>query len=126
MYRHSETDKNYIQLPSNDIITNHEITLQSGLSIKDRSFYPVSKNIRNNFQSYLKQLTLGSCDQDEIKRHIDQWRSDRKLFRPASQSDEGKTKFILVHQEHWQQRLLKMYGNLICLLDANMPCHCLC
>ena len=45
--------------------------------------------------------------------------SDRKLyFRPASQSDEAKTKFLLVHQEHWQQRLLKMYGNTICLLDA--------
>ena len=161
----SETENRiYVQLPSKDLHTNHEITLQSGLSkrihpkvkekinemvssgitnvplvrknlrvfveeefsdksrrpsILDRSFYPLSKDIRNNIQSCLKQQSFGSCDQDELKQQIDQWKSDRKLyFRPASQSDEGKTKFLLVHQEHWQQRLLNMYRNTICLLDA--------
>ena len=90
-------------------------------SIYDRSFYPLSKDIRNNIQSYLKQLALGSCDQDELKQHIDQWMNDRKLyFRPSSQSDEGKTKFLLVHQEHWQQRLLKVYGKHHMFIECNL------
>ena len=44
------------------------------------------------------------------------------FFRPAATSDSARDgeldTFLLVHQEGWQKRLLQLYGNTMCLLDA--------
>ena len=63
-----------------------------------------------------------------IKQTEDQVETEEEVVCPEECPDEDfllnkkvfgtSSKFLFVHQTSWQQRLLSLYGNEICLLDA--------
>ena len=62
-------------------------------------------------------------DQESLKRKIEQWRRDspssKFYFRTRDEVKDGdETKFLFVHQEEWQRRLLLRYGSDLVLMDA--------
>lgn len=92
----------------------------------DRSYFPLSRDIKNHIHLALLQGRLADLDQENVKRKIDIWKQEDKTrnfyFRQAGYSINGsesrEERFIYVHQEQWQQKLLTRYGNTLCLLDA--------
>lgn len=93
-------------------------------SIFDRAYYPLSKDIKNHIHTAIASGKLGSLDQENLKKKIEAWKLedlDRLFYyRPATERLENTDgeKFLFLHQENWQRRLLKMYGNTVSLLDA--------
>ena len=47
------------------------------------------------------------------------------LFQPSTAEDDSKTKFLFVYQSNWMKRLLLLYGQEMCLMDATYrTCRC--
>lgn len=74
-------------------------------------------------------------DQDSLRQKVNEWQASgngKFLYRPKGQDvnngkDSSGQKFLFVHQEVWQQRLLKRYGSELVLLDATarpLSTHC--
>ncbi|XP_056007175.1 uncharacterized protein LOC125649720 isoform X2 [Ostrea edulis] len=91
----------------------------------DRAYYPLSKDIKNHIHTAIAAGKLSSLDQENLRIKIEEWKSDDELgrlffYRPATKgtgSTDGD-KFLYLHQESWQRRLLKLYGITVSLLDA--------
>ena len=91
----------------------------------DRSFYPLSRDIRNHVHSAIVAGSFADIDQENIRLKIQQWQNEdlhRNFFyRPATflndEKDHNKN-FLFIHQEGFQKYLMNMYGNTLCLLDA--------
>lgn len=91
----------------------------------DRAYYPLSKDIKSHIHTAIAAGKLSSLDQENLRIKIEEWKSDDELgrlffYRPATKgtgSTDGD-KFLYLHQESWQRRLLKLYGNTVSLLDA--------
>ena len=93
----------------------------------DRSYFPTTTDIRNHIYKAQRACQLSSLDQENLKLKIDKWKSQNPKslfhFRPYKETDTDKEDSIYqtllyVHQEPWQQELLKRYGNTITLMDA--------
>ena len=104
--------------------------------VSDRSYYPTSTDVRNHIYKAQQACQLSKLDQDNLQLKIGQWKKGNPkslfYFRPykdikltdleknePSQDDNTPSQPLLyVHQEPWQQDLLKRYGNVISLMDA--------
>lgn len=94
-------------------------------SVYDRAFYPLSKDIKNHVHKAIASGTLSALDQENLKKKIEEWRREKDcnrhfFFRPATEEmeDNAGDNFLFIHQEEWQRRLMKLYGNTVTLLDA--------
>lgn len=91
----------------------------------ERAFYPLSKDIKNHVHKAIASGTLSALDQENLKKKIEEWRREKDcnrhfFFRPATEEmeDNAGDNFLFIHQEEWQRRLMKLYGNTVTLLDA--------
>ena len=107
-------------------------------SESNRAYYPTSTDIKNHVYSAKRAQELSKLDQDNLKLKIEQWKKENPAtmfyYRPYALTEtelqdnhEGTTDdqqeffsqtLLYVHQEHWQQELLRRYGNTIVLIDA--------
>ncbi len=99
----------------------------------NRAYYPTNTDIKNHVYSAKCAQELSKLDQDNLKLNIDKWKNENPLtmfhYRPYTKIKEENTceeedplifshTLLYVHQEQWQQHLLKRYGNTIVLMDA--------
>lgn len=94
-------------------------------SLFDRAFYPLSKDIKNHIHKAIASGKLSELDQENLRAKVDEWKKEEDCcrhfyFRPATEETEDTAgeNFLFIHQEDWQRRLMKMYGNAVSLLDA--------
>ena len=91
-----------------------------------RKFYPTRQDLRNHITKAIAASKYCKDDQESLRRKVEEWKANgtgKFLYRPKGQdvnsSDNAlHQKFIFVHQEVWQQRLLNRYGSELALLDA--------
>ena len=111
-----------------------------------RRYHPTRKDIHNHIYRAIVKNRFARCDQTNVGAKIKLWQSqypqDNFLFRPYEKENDEmpevdvclddddeemevkiikpltNRKLLFIHQTSWQQRLLAMYGNEICLLDA--------
>jgi MULE transposase domain/Amyotrophic lateral sclerosis 2 chromosomal region candidate gene 8 len=111
----------------------------------DRRFFPTTVDYRNIIYRARAAKIKSKVDQVNLKLSIDEWKkaypNDMYFFREYSDTvknddddekdnDDDDENDVLIgnsskgkgllycHQTDWQRRLLKRYGNEICLLDA--------
>ena len=93
----------------------------------DRSYYPTTTDIRNHIYKAQRACQLSSLDQENLRLKIKEWKKQNPkslfYFRPYKEVNSDKEDSIdqmllYIHQEPWQQELLKRYGNTITLMDA--------
>ena len=91
----------------------------------DRSFFPTSKDIRNHVHAAVVQSRLADRDQEHLKLKIDQWQQENKarqfFYRSATivtGDNDVNPNFVFIHQDGFQKKLMKLYGNTLGLLDA--------
>ena len=114
--------------------TLHMLCPEQKPELTDRSYYPTSVDVRNHVYKAQQACQLSKLDQENLQLKIRAWKKQSPQshfhFRPHRSSpvenDECDTlgesnftqTFLYVHQEPWQQQLLKRYGNTISLMDA--------
>ena len=105
--------------------------------LTDRSYYPTSTDVRNHVYKAQKACQLSKLDQENLQLKIEQWKKENpdSLFHfcpykeveltneddvnsPGQDGSSAPQTLLYVHQEPWQQDLLKRYGNTISLMDA--------
>ena len=108
----------------------HVMCLKQKPDIADRSYFPSSTDIRNHIYKAQQACQLSKLDQENLKLKIEGWKQENAsslyFFRPYTQSDssdkenvmDGPQTLLFVHQEPWQQELLRRYGNKMTLMDA--------
>ena len=89
----------------------------------NRRYYPSRQDLRGHIARAVSAGKYCKDDQESLRRKIEQWSHDSptsKFFLRTKDDDEdGKeSKFMFVHQEEWQQRLLLRYGSDLVLMDA--------
>ena len=104
----------------------------------NRAYYPTKTDIKNHVYSAKRAQELSKLDQDNLSLKIEQWKGEnpttRFHYRPYKEikqehsdctfvkADDQQAAFsqtlLYVHQEQWQQQLLRRYGNTIVLIDA--------
>ena len=89
----------------------------------NRRYYPSRQDLRSHIARAVSASKYCADDQESLKRKIDQWSHDsptsKFYFRTRDEDKDGnETKFLFVHQEEWQQRLLLRYGSDLVLMDA--------
>ena len=91
----------------------------TGLS---RRYYPTDRDIRNILYSSRMGERKAPDDQINLEMKCKEWQEsnadDFIFYRPSSLADQVKTKFLFVYQSDWMQRLLLLYGQEMCLMDA--------
>ena len=95
---------------------NFEFVLQLAKKLQHVSTCTCLQIIMNFFLFFLRK---SSDDQDNLERYMESLPHDKHRFhlQKATNDDDGR-QFLFVHQTSDQQRLMKRYGNEICLLDA--------
>ena len=95
---------------------NFEFVLQLANRLQQVSTCTCLQIIMNFFLFFLRK---SSDDQDNLERYMESLPHDKHRFhlQKATSDDDGR-QFLFVHQTSDQQRLMKRYGNEICLLDA--------
>ena len=86
----------------------------------NRKYNPKRKIITEHMYRERQRLQNVKVDQDQLLGEMEQWTNDGDsvFFRPAGGGGNAERRLLLVHQTKWQQRLLTIYGNDVCLLDA--------
>ncbi|XP_071124047.1 uncharacterized protein [Mytilus edulis] len=91
----------------------------------NRRFFPSQRDISNFVYAAKLKGLKAKYDQENLMAHVDEWQKDRPedkfLFSGSDVNTEDtgdSTGFFFLYQSTWQQRLLNLYGNEICLLDA--------
>ena len=110
-------------------------------SRSNRRFFPPKRDLRNHIFRALTSQKYCKDDQESLRRKIEQWRQGNPnsnfLYRTCSENSmpempDGdnarenmakeeniiKNRFLFVHQEPWQQRLLMRYGKDMVFMDA--------
>lgn len=87
---------------------------------QNRKYNPKRKIITEHMYRERQRLQNLKVDEDQLLGEMEQWTTDGDsvFFRPAGAGGNGEGHLLLVHQTKWQQRLLNLYGNDVCLLDA--------
>nr|XP_022286468.1 uncharacterized protein LOC111099474 [Crassostrea virginica] len=103
-----------------------------GITKKTRRFFPSDKDIRNIMGSHKDQTQFSKDDKENLKQMIDDFSNaneNDKFHLEISENEE----FLFVAQTESQKRLLNIYGQEICLLDAtynttqyNLPAFFVC
>lgn len=101
------------------------------IELSNRMYFPTTTDIRNHVYSAQKAMEMSKFDQDNLAAKITQWQNDSptskfhfipykdtEMISLDSTSYSTSQPLLYVHQEQWQQKLLKMYGNSITLMDA--------
>ena len=112
----------------------HVLCPEQKPSETDRAYYPTAGDVRNHIYKAQRACQLSKIDQENLQLKIKQWQKDtpdtKFHFRPykisetdeescsPDEGDEYAQTLLYVHQEPWQQQLLKKYGNTISLMDA--------
>ena len=119
----------------------HVLCPDQKIAFSNRTYFPTTTDIRNHVYSAQKAMEMSKFDQDNLAIKISQWQNadptSKFYFQPYKDYEipEDRTDLVLsqpflyVHQEQWQQQILKMYGNSITLMDAtykqqNMNSQC--
>ena len=113
--------------------TLHILCPEQKPELVDRAYYPTNTDIRNHVYKAQQACQLSKLDQENLQLKIEQWQKQTPQshfhFRPykstldndkeSLEEESSYTQTLLyVHQEPWQQQLLKRYGNTISLMDA--------
>ncbi|XP_074504852.1 uncharacterized protein LOC141775412 [Sebastes fasciatus] len=86
-----------------------------------RRLYPLDKDIRNIMQKVNTGSMKSSADQLNLQDLVETWKEEGCAieYRPSQETDDGAVeKLLLCLQTQWQRRLLVLYGQQLCLLDA--------
>lgn len=84
---------------------------------ENRHFFPLDKYIRNIMEYNKGQTRFSNNDKENLKIIIDNLKASNE--KDSFHLDiSGTEEFLFVGQTESQKRLLKMYGQEICLLDA--------
>lgn len=89
----------------------------------NRRYYPSRQDLRSHIARAISASKYCSDDQESLKRKVEEWSRDSPtskfhLRTRDDDNDGNETKFMFVHQEEWQQRLLLRYGSDLVLMDA--------
>ncbi|KAK3083109.1 hypothetical protein FSP39_014287 [Pinctada imbricata] len=92
----------------------------------DRRFFPTQRDISNAIYSAKMKAMKSKYDQENLQAHIDDWAKERPedsfSFSATEVNSENVEEtsggFFFLYQSSWQKRLLNLYGNELCLLDA--------
>ena len=105
--------------------TTHFLCTTQKPELTDRAYFPTSIDIRNHIYKAEKACQLSKLDQENLNLKIRAWQKDHpqsnyyfRPYEPESCNEDFSQTLLYVHQEPWQQELLKRYGNLISLMDA--------
>jgi len=79
-------------------------------------------------------MRSGRNDEDTVRDMIHSWTEDPEFHAHIELSlRDDSAGVVMLHQSRWQQRMLALYGQAICLLDAtykttwyDMPLYFLC
>ncbi|XP_027236051.1 uncharacterized protein [Penaeus vannamei] len=97
--------------------------VENDLGVRDetktrRRFYPTNKDFQNIMQRAKKRPNQSVVDKESLQELIERWQAESPgdciYFRPWSPTQS----LLLCYQTVEQKRLLKLYGNHLCLLDA--------
>ena len=89
-------------------------------------YYPTRQDLRNHITKAIAVSNYCKDDQESLRQKVNELQASgtaKFLYRPKGQDgnngkDSSGQKFLFVHQEVWQQRLLKRYRSELVLLDA--------
>ena len=113
--------------------TLHVLCPEQKPELRDRSYYPTSTDIRNHVYKAQQACQLSKLDQENLQLKIEIWKKQSpqshfhfRPYRSVPESDRHDTMeegnltqtLLYVHQEPWQQQLLRRYGYTISLMDA--------
>ena len=90
----------------------------------NKGFYPTTKGIRNHVAKVISSFKYCADDQESLRLKITEGpdTSPDSTFFYRTRDDESTNdkaqKFVFVHQEPWQPRLLSRYGGELSLMDA--------
>ena len=92
----------------------------------NRKYYPTREDLRNHIARAIASTKSSKDDQESLRQKKIEWqaRSNANFFYRTKSRNcskvgaSDKDKFLLVHQEVWQQRLLSRYGSDLVLIDA--------
>ena len=95
----------------------------------NRKYYPTRQDLRNHITKAIAASKYCKDDQESLRQKVLEWQTagtGKFLYRPKGREADNTTgkespcteKFLFVHQEVWQQRLLRRYGSELVLLDA--------
>ena len=89
----------------------------------NRRYCPSRQDLRSHIARAISASKYCGDDQELLKRKVDQWRreSPKSKFYLGTRDDDidgDENKFMFVHQQEWQQRLLLRYGSDLVPMDA--------
>ena len=92
----------------------------------NRKYFPTREDLRNHIARAITSTKSSKDDQESLRQKIIEWQAMSTanfFYRTKSKNCNnvnatGNDKFLLVHQEVWQQRLLSRYGSDLVLIDA--------
>ncbi len=97
----------------------------------NRRYYPCRQDLKNHIGRAISAFKYCNDDQESLARKIDEWKTkdptSRFFYRMREETTEkdnesrrqpGEKNFLFAHQETWQQRLLRRYGDELVLMDA--------
>ena len=94
----------------------------------NRKYYPTRQDLRNQVGRAIATSKSSKDDQESLRQKVVEWQttSTGNFFyrlKPKGKNASASKgtlneKFLFVHQEVWQQRLLRRYGSDLVLLDA--------
>ncbi|CAG2191830.1 unnamed protein product [Mytilus edulis] len=112
-----------------NIFVKRELSLD--MPITNRRFHPNERDIRNHMYLALTKTRFSKNDQQNLQCLVRKWEaeytldtfflrlgSDGKQKEKINDDVEEVPQFLFVHQSETQKRLLNIYGQEICLLDA--------
>lgn len=90
----------------------------------NRRYYPSRQDLRSHIARAISASKYCGDDQESLKGKVDQWccesPTSKFYIRTRDDNTDGnESKFMFVHQEEWQQRLLLWYGSKLVLRDAS-------
>jgi hypothetical protein len=89
-------------------------------------YYPSKQDLRNHIAKAIRVSKYSCDDQESLKKKVEEWEkaSPKSNYFVRTQDEvtvNGVTKenkFLFVHQEEWQRKLLLRYGGELVLMDA--------
>jgi hypothetical protein len=92
-------------------------------SKSNRRYYPSRQDLRNHIAKAISVNKYSCDDQESLRAKVDEWKkaspnSNYFLRTRDEVAGNKETKFLFVHQEEWQRKLLGRYGGDLVLMDA--------
>ena len=92
-------------------------------SKSNRRYYPSRQDLRNHIAKAISVNKYSCDDQESLRVKVDEWKKkspNSNYFLRTRDEVSGfkETKFLFVHQEEWQRKLLLRYGGELVLMDA--------